>query len=216
MHIAVLGGTFDPVHYGHLRAAEEAREALGLDRIVFMPASNPPHKPDEQRAAPEIRLDMVRLAAADNPGFEVSSLEIERGGKSYTIDTVNELKGRAGNDIEVSLVMGTDSFNEITSWLRYRELLELVNIIVVPRPGSVAPRLVDALPVEVARNFWYDSVTESYRNSAGRNITYLETTTFDISSSDIRMRVKEGRSIRYLLPPAVAEHIVRHGLYKKG
>jgi nicotinate-nucleotide adenylyltransferase len=214
MHIAVMGGTFDPIHYGHLRVAEEVREDFGLDRVIFIPAYIPPHKPDEGKTPPELRIEMVRLAVAGNPGFEVSSIEIERGGKSYTIETVKELKKKGEKDLEISLIMGTDSFNDITSWMDYRELLELANIIVVPRPGYAAEKLAEALPVELARKFRYDSATESYINLAGRSVTYLETARFDISSSDIRRRVKEGRSIRYLLPPQVADHIAKHGLYK--
>ncbi len=214
MHIAVLGGTFDPIHYGHLRVAEEVREDLDLDRIIFMPAAIPPHKPDEQTTPPEFRIEMVRLAVSGNAGFEVSPMEIERGGKSYTIDTVRGLEKRGEKDLEISLIMGADSFNEITSWMDYRELLELANIIVVSRPRYAAEKLAEALPVELARKFWYDSVTGSYKNSAGKSVTYLGTTRFDISSSDIRRRVKEGKSIRYLLPPPVADHIAKHGLYK--
>jgi len=215
MHIAVIGGTFDPIHYGHLRVAEEVREDFGLDRVIFMPAAIPPHKPDEGTTPPELRVEMVRLAIADNPGFEVSSIEVERGGKSYTIDTVKEIKKGGEKDLVISLIMGSDSFNDITSWMDYRELLELANIIVVPRPGYAAEKLAEALPVDLARKFRYDSATESYINSAGRSVTYLETARFDISSSDIRRRVREGMSVRYLLPPQVADHIAKHGLYKK-
>ncbi len=216
MHIAVLGGTFDPIHYGHLRVAEEVREGLGLDRIIFMPASLPPHKPDESRTQPNLRLEMVRLAAGDNPGFEASSLEIERGGKSYTIDTVKELKKGREKGLEISLIVGTDSFNEITSWKDYRELLDLANFIVVSRPNYPVEKPAEALPVELARKFRYDPATDSYLNSCGKSVTYPGTTLYDISSSDIRRRVREGSSIRYLLPPSVIEFIMKHGLYRAG
>ncbi|MBI1912605.1 MAG: nicotinate-nucleotide adenylyltransferase [Deltaproteobacteria bacterium] len=213
MKIAVIGGTFNPIHYGHLRIAEEAREALGLDKVAFMPTYITPHKADETLSSPLTRLEMVKLAIKDNPCFVASDLEVKRGGRSYTIETVTELKDNLP-DTEISLIIGNDSFNDITSWYRYEELFRLVSFIVIPRPGYPIKSPDEALPVELAKNFWYDSKTDSYRNSNGNTITYLDTTLLDISSSDIRKRVRAGRSIKYLVPDIIIEYIAKLGLYK--
>jgi len=214
MRLAVIGGTFNPIHYGHLRAAEEVREALGVDKMLFIPACTPPHKADEPVVSPEARLEMTRLATEGNPFFEVSDMEVKRGGRSYTIETVRALKSERGPGIEVLLVTGSDSFNDITTWCEYEELVSLASFVVVARPGYAVKTPAEALPVELARKFWYDSSVDAFVNSGGNTITYLKTTLFDISSSEIRDKVKEGRSIRYLLPSAVERYISSNGLYR--
>jgi nicotinate-nucleotide adenylyltransferase len=214
MRIAVLGGTFNPIHYGHLRVAEEARESLGLDRVLFIPTNIPPHKDVPDLIPAETRLEMVRTAIEDNPGFEVSDIEISRGGSSYTIDTVKDLLGRGGEGLKVSLIIGNDSFNDITSWFEYEELFTLASFIIVPRPGYPVRKPDSVLPVELAGKFWYDSSSGSYVDSAGNSLTYLDATLLDISSSDIRDRVRNGRSIKYLLPDGVINCIREKGLYR--
>lgn len=213
MHIAVLGGTFNPVHYGHLRIAEEVREALGLDKALFIPTSLTPLK-EEEPISPEARLEMLKLAIRDNPHFEASDIEIKRGGRSYTVDTVRELK-RGDKGLKISLVVGNDSFNTIASWCEYEELFKSANFVVVQRPGYPVKKPGEALPVELARKFWYDSNADSFMNSYGNSLTYLSTTLLDISSSEIRRRVKEGGSIRYLLPDSVIDYIVKKGYYRQ-
>ncbi|MDO8425896.1 MAG: nicotinate-nucleotide adenylyltransferase [Deltaproteobacteria bacterium] len=213
MRIAVLGGTFNPVHYGHLRIAEEVREALGLDKALFIPTSLTPLK-EEEPISPEARLEMLKLAIRDNPHFEASDIEIKRGGRSYTVDTVRELK-RADKGLKISLVVGNDSFNTIASWCEYEELFKSANFVVVQRPGYPVKKPGEALPVELARKFWYDSNADSFMNSYGNSLTYLSTTLLDISSSEIRRRVKEGGSIRYLLPEGVIDYITKKGYYRQ-
>ena len=223
MRIAVFGGTFNPIHFGHLRAAEEVLEKSGMEKVVFMPSAVPPHKAEAPETAPEARFEMLLLAIMDNPRFEVSDIEIRRGGRSYTIDTVKELKEKypkthksASNakDLSVSLIVGSDSFNDITTWCEYEALLETASFIVVARPGSPVKKIAEALPVELARKFWYDSSSGAYMNPSGTSVTYIATTPLDISASDIRRRVREGLSVRYLMPREVHEHIVRKGLYR--
>lgn len=211
MRIALLGGTFNPVHYGHLRVAEEAREKLGLDRVVFMPTFITPHKLKDSLTSPELRYELVRLAIEDNPGFAVSDLELRRGGRSFTVDTVRELKKDAES---VSLIIGNDSFNDITAWYEYQELFRLSSFIVVPRPNYPLKKPEEVLPVELAREFWYDSQVEAYVNPSGNSITYLDTTLMDISSSDIRQRIRKGLSVRYLLPGNVIGFLEAEGLYR--
>lgn len=213
MHIAIIGGTFNPIHYGHLRIAEEVREALSLDKVLFIPTSQPPHKDDGSLIPPEHRLEMVRLSTSDNPFFEVSNIEIKRGGRSYSVETLRALR-KENPGFEWSFIVGTDSFNDITTWREYEELFRLTNFVVVSRPGHPIKKIGEVLPIELARGFWYDESKGVYLNPAGRFVAYLETTCLDISASAIRRMVKEGSSIRYLLPPGVEEYIQRERLYR--
>lgn len=213
MHIAVFGGSFNPIHFGHLRIAEEVREGLGPDKVIFMPAATPPHKPDEKQALAKDRLAMIKLAIEDNPGFEASDMEMMRGGLSFTIDTVRELK-KDKQGLKISLILGDDSFNGISTWCEYETLLEMAHFIVVPRPGYGAKKIGEALPVELARKFWYDGAAGSYQNSFGTSVTYFDTTLMAVSSSGIREEIKQGRSARYLLPEKVIRYIVENGLYR--
>lgn len=213
MHIAIIGGTFNPIHYGHLRIAEEVREALSLDNVLFIPTFQPPHKDDGSIIPPEHRLEMVRLATRRNPFFEVSDMEIKRRGRSYSVETLRALR-KENPGFEWSFIIGTDSFNDIATWCEYEELFRLTNFVVVPRPGHPVKKIGEVLSVELTRGFWYDRNKGVYLNPSGRFVAYLETTRLDISASVIRRLVKEGRSIRYLLPQAVEEYIKREGLYR--
>ncbi|TAN64359.1 nicotinate (nicotinamide) nucleotide adenylyltransferase [bacterium] len=214
MHIAVFGGTFNPIHFAHLRIAEEVRERLSPEKVLFVPAFIPPHKDADTAAPATRRLEMVRLAIAGNPAFEASDIELRRLGVSYTIDTVRELKtSNAG--LSISLIVGSDSFNSITTWRDFDGLIKEASFVVVPRPGNAVLQPSEALPVELAEKFWYDAVKGAYCNQYGTGVIYLETTLMDISSSGIRKRFMEGRSAKYLLPYNVIEYILGHGLYKK-
>ncbi|MBI2414070.1 MAG: nicotinate-nucleotide adenylyltransferase [Deltaproteobacteria bacterium] len=212
MRIAIIGGTFNPIHYGHLRIAEEAREALSLDKVIFMPANIAPHKV-ESPAPTDARLEMIRLSIAGNPSFELSDIEIKRGGRSFTIDTLRALKQKDGS-LDISLIIGNDSFNDITTWCEYESLFESASFIVVERPGYPVKKPGEVLPVELARKFWYDADKGKFLNSFGTTLTYLATTLMDIASSDVREKVKQGASVRYLLPDPVIEYILKTGLYK--
>lgn len=215
MNIGLLGGTFNPIHYGHLRLAEEVREAMGLDKVLFVPAFIPPHKPDEKITPAGKRLEMVRLAIRDNPGFESSDIEIKRGDRSYTVVTLRELKERGPKELSVSLIIGTDSFNDITTWCEYEEIFELSGLVVVERPGYPVKKIAEVVPEGLARKFRYERDNDSYVSSYGTAVTYLKTTLMEISSSGIRERVRAGLSIRYLLPGAVADYIEEEGLYRR-
>lgn len=212
MRIAIIGGTFNPIHYGHLRIAEEAREALSLDKVIFMPANIAPHK-TESPAPTDARLEMIRLSIAGNPSFELSDIEIKRGGRSFTIDTLRALKQKDGS-LDISLIIGNDSFNDITTWCEYESIFESASFIVVERPGYPVKKPGEVLPVELARKFWYDADKGKFLNSFGTTLTYLTTTLLDIASSDVREKVKQGASVRYLLPDPVIEYILKTGLYK--
>ncbi len=214
MRVGVLGGTFNPIHFGHLRAAEEAREAAGLDKVIFMPTFLTPHKADEVGTSAKVRCEMISLAIADNNAFELSDIEIKRGGVSYTIDTVKELIKTGNKGTEVNLIVGADAFSDISSWCDFEALFTLASFIIVGRPGFPAKKPGDALPVELAGRFWYDGATGAYINYHGNSLVYVDGVPLDISSSDVRKRVKENASIRYLVPDGVERYIRSAHLYR--
>ncbi|HSK51674.1 MAG TPA: nicotinate-nucleotide adenylyltransferase [Clostridia bacterium] len=196
--IGMLGGTFDPVHVGHLAVAEEVREALGLERIVFVPAALPPHKVDRPVTAPEHRAAMVELAIADNPAFALSRIELERAGPSYTVDTLETLAAGMGDPASLVLIMSAEAFREFRTWRRPERILELARVAVVPRDGYPA-----ASRAFLAEHF------PGYEDRA----VFLPGPRLRLSASDLRERAARGRSLRYLVPDAVASYIGDHALY---
>lgn len=189
----IFGGTFNPVHAGHLINLEFVRDQLQLDRILLIPAKEPVHKTINDSITPSQRLDMLKLAIEGNPYFEASSLEITRSEPSYTLYTINDMKEIYPED-EFFLIIGSDSFNELDTWKSYAEILKIVNIAVMKRPGD--PELRKDL---VALSF---------------NVIIIENPEIEISSTMIRERVKLGKSIRYLVPEPVINYIDSRGLYK--
>ncbi|MBI5442633.1 MAG: nicotinate (nicotinamide) nucleotide adenylyltransferase [Deltaproteobacteria bacterium] len=198
MNVGVFGGTFDPVHLGHLRVAEEAREALGLDRVVFVPSRIPPHKMAAEIAPPELRLEMVRRAVESNPYFEVSELEIAREGPSYSVVTLRELRRGLAPGDRLWFLLGEDAFRDIHTWHCFSELFEQADIAVLRRPppsGPIEP------PASLA---WEFAPSEAgFRHRSGREVRFVPVTLLDISSTRIRRALEEGQSVRYLVPDAV-------------
>ena len=190
MKLGMLGGTFDPIHLGHLRAAENAREAFALDRVAFVPAAEPPHRPRPVSSALD-RFAMVALATAGHASFVASDLEIGREGPSYTVDTVGALLG--DGPASLFLIVGSDTFGEMKAWRDAARIFALCEIAVVPRPG-----VEDAAPVPPF---------------AGARVSRVPGPTLAISATAVRGRVREGRSVRYLVPDAVADYIAKRGLY---
>ncbi len=195
----ILGGTFDPIHFGHLVLAEKAREAFQLEKVIVVPAAIPPHKIGEVATEAQHRLKMVELAIEGSPWFEVSTVELEREGLSYSIDTIRELKKKF-SDPEAALIMGFDSLLELHSWKNYQSILEESKIITAFRPGY--PVLTD--------NQHWPSFLKPYRHQ----ILVLEAPLLDISSTWLRVELMYGRSIRYLVPDRVIDYIVANGLYR--
>jgi nicotinate-nucleotide adenylyltransferase len=212
MKTGILGGTFNPIHNAHLRIAEESRDFFGLDRVIFIPAATPPHKPQVGELSFANRLEMVRLATADNPFFSVSDMEGVRGGRSYSVDTLRALRAADPQD-ELFFIMGADSFNDISSWRDYAAIFALCNVICVQRPGSTINSLAKALPVAMAGEFCYDAAAKRLSHSSGHGVYALDDVLLDISSSQIRLLASAGRSIRYLLPDAVEHYIKEQRLY---
>lgn len=195
----IIGGTFDPIHFGHLILAEKAREAFNLKKVVFVPAAIPPHKIGEVLTSAEDRLQMVQLAVAGNPFFEVSAVELERDGPSYTVDTIKQLK-KAGYGSDAAFIMGFDSLLELHTWKNYQELLNETKIITAFRPGY---------PILKDDNEW-PKFLRPYREQ----IMLLEAPLLDISSTWLRVEMMYGRSIRYLVPEPVRDFIEKHNLYR--
>ncbi len=200
--VGLLGGTFDPIHVGHLIVVRAARETLGLDRFVLIPSANPPHKLDNRVTPAEHRLEMVRLAVADEPGLEVSDCEIRRPGPSYTIDTIAEVRRNLGDQAEIVWLIGSDSLPELPSWHRAAELVDACRIVTAGRPGWERPD-TQAL-AETLRQDQIDRLLADC----------IETPLIDISATDVRRRVSRGLSVRWLVPEAVRNHIHARKLYR--
>ncbi len=214
--LGILGGTFNPIHYAHLAAAEEVRSRLELDRILFVPSYLPPHKLEEDVPSAVQRLEMVKLAIADNPSFEPSDIEINRGGKSYTIDTIEALQ-ETNPDVELYFIIGLDSFLDIQTWHDWKKLLTLCCFVVLSRPGY---RFIDLVKIDFMKHAEKELASLDAGHLAhtmvrsGALIIWLEMVPlYDISSTDIRRRVKQGRSIKYLLPETVEIYIMNNRLY---
>jgi nicotinate-nucleotide adenylyltransferase len=207
--VGLLGGTFNPVHLAHLRAAEEVREALALERVEFILSAVPPHKTGRELAAVEHRRRMLELAIADDPHFGVNTSELERGGRSYSIDTIRICQAREP-DARFTFILGSDAFAEIESWRDFAEIFATCDVCVMSRPGVA----VDKPPIAVESTFCYDSHRGVYTHRSGHRLVFLPITPLMIAASDIRARHASGRSIRYLVPAAVRAYIVDHSLYR--
>jgi nicotinate-nucleotide adenylyltransferase len=211
MRIGLFGGSFNPIHLGHLRAAEEDREAIGLDLIYFVPAASPPHKPPMGLAPADHRLQMVRLATKGNRYFMVSDVEVRRSGSSFTIDTVRYFRATMRAQPELYLIMGADQFAELDTWKEADELAGLCNIIVHTRLGE--KQLGAEASVAMLSRFGYTSQDNVYRHCSGHTLNFVSSTFFPISATLIRRKLAVGESIRYLVPSDVADYIERHAPY---
>jgi nicotinate-nucleotide adenylyltransferase len=206
--IGLFGGTFDPIHYGHLRTAFELLQGLKLSQIRFLPAGNPPHR--EQPLAPaELRVQMVRAAVSGQPGFVVDDRETRREGMSYSVDTLMELRADHPQH-SLCLLLGMDAFLGLPTWHRWREIFELCHVVVAHRPGWKAPMMGPLGKLMVDRGT--GSVRELHGSLAGR-IYVQAVTQLEIASTDLRAVVSAGRDLRYLVPEAVRDIIVASGCY---
>jgi len=196
--IGIMGGTFDPIHYGHLVAAEMARAEFKLSKVLFIPTGTPPHKDRRDISAAELRYEMVKLAIQDNREFDISRLEIEREGPSYTVETLRVLR-RMWPEHELYFITGSDALLEIFSWREAEEIFTLVQYIGAARPGFDA-------------SDFFLKVQHEHPETQGK-IHYLEVPALAISSTDIRARVRHGQPIRYLLPESVRLYLEQRGLY---
>jgi nicotinate-nucleotide adenylyltransferase len=215
--IGVLGGTFNPIHVGHLRAAEEVAEALGLERVLLVPSAQPPHKAnggDSPLAPGALRLAWVEAACAGNPRLCASDVEIARGGASYTVDTLRELADRHAS--RPVFIVGSDAFAELGTWREPKQLFALADFAVMARPGTPG-RLTDWIPASLRGDFELDADGAAARHRATAcHVRAVAISALAVSSSDIRDRVGRGLSIRYLVPEAVRRDIESCGVYASG
>ena len=193
MKIAIMGGTFNPIHNAHLLSAEQVRDGLGFDTMLFIPSARPPHKDHRDIIDPEHRYQMTVLATKAHPHFEVSRIELDRVGPSYAIQTVKELQAFYGTGCELAFVIGADSLIDFKIWKNFDEILNLCQFIATTRP-----------------NYSFDRVPPDLRD----RVVFFPVTAFDVSSTEIRRRIRAGKSIRYLVPQAVAAYIEGRQLYR--
>jgi nicotinate-nucleotide adenylyltransferase len=211
--VAVFGGSFNPIHYGHLLLADEVLELLGLDRVLFVPAASPPHKPATQLAPAADRFEMVRLAIAGHPRFAVSDLELRRTGPSYTVDTLQALT--TGDD-ELFLVIGSETFLDLLSWREPRRVASLARLVVIPRAGSAFdPESAAAQKVlrEVGIEGGFVHVGAGPARPP-RGVLVVHAASLPLSASELRRRVREDRSLAFRMPPAAIEYVRTRGLYR--
>ncbi|PLY03902.1 MAG: nicotinate (nicotinamide) nucleotide adenylyltransferase [Desulfuromonas sp.] len=211
MRIGLLGGTFNPIHYGHLHIAEEVMASCALDQVWFVPAYRPPHKALAGEVSYVDRLAMVRLAIAGDERFQVCTIEGERGGTSYSVETLEQLHERHPQ-YEFFFIMGLDSFQEIGLWREYPRLFDLANIVVTARPGF-SGSLRELLPVAIAGRFCYDSDSKKLLCDSGFSLIAVTHTCRDISSTEVRQLLAARRDCEGKIPAAVIDYIQQHELY---
>jgi len=200
--LGLLGGTFDPIHYGHLDAADAARRALSLDEILFVPAHDPPHKADDPRASAFHRFALISLALDGLTGCRVSDLELIREGQSYTVDTLRTLHAEGWRPSQLFFILGTDAFADIATWREYPQVLDAANFVVIARPGTTGDAALARTPELRPR-----------LTAGDTRIVLVEARTRDVSSTIIRRRLAAQQPIDGLVPAAVARHILAHQLY---
>jgi nicotinate-nucleotide adenylyltransferase len=212
--LGVMGGTFDPVHYGHLRLAEEAAEHLALERVRWVPSGSPAHRAVPRTAARH-RLEMVRIAVQSNARFEFDAAEARATSPQFTIDTLRRLRGELGDSVPITLIIGADQLYKLDTWRAWQDLFAFAHCAVGERPGYPLAR--ERLPLTVAEELVRREARRSAiaTEPAGR-IVLFPMTSLAISASDLRQRLAGGASVRYLLPPEVLAYIESHGLYREG
>lgn len=194
----IFGGSFNPIHYGHLMICEYIKEEMGLDKVIFIPTGNPPHK--ELELSAKDRYEMVRLAISPNPDFEISDIETTRVKKSYTVDTIRELK-KIYKEEKLYFLIGLDSLFQLKTWMKIEDLSQEIEFVVALRPGYLDKEEI---------NKEIDFLRENF----GTKINLIKTPLYEISSTDLRDRIREGKSLRYLIPKKVLDYIEESGFYK--
>ncbi len=213
MKVGILGGTFNPIHVGHLRAAEEIGEDLALEKVYLIPSGMPPHKTQAPIADFSHRLEMVRLASALSPLLDVWDIEGKRGGFSYSIETLKSFHSFFGPGLELFFIIGTDAFLEIRTWKEHQNLFNYASFVVISRPGHTT-ELFAAFLDSLGVGFQWNPKAEWFGHPSGTAVLRKDITLMDISASTIREKVTNGKSIRFLVPEAVREYIEKTGIYR--
>ena len=211
--IGLFGGTFNPIHLGHLRGAEEIWQAFQLEEVVFVPSSIPPHKVTEKVIEAKHRLEMVKLATSSNPHFSTSDLELSRSGRSFSIDTIRSFRER--HEDTFFFILGGDAFVEIETWKNFQDLFSLCHFIVMARPGSQKNIPSSPFPKTLIPDFRYDSGEKAWIHLSGHRVFFKEISFLDISSTKVREFIEKGETVKYLIPAEVEAYIQEHGLYRK-
>ena len=209
--IGILGGTFDPIHFGHLRPALDMQQALGFEELRLLPCRQPPHR-DLPHATPEQRLTMLQLATLGEAGLCIDERELHRDGPSYMVDTLLSLRAELGDEYSLALLIGMDALHGLDRWQRWRELVDLCHLVVATRPGWSVPQ--QGVVVDLVRERQVEDAVQLCELPAGK-LMFCPVTSLDIAASRIRALVADGKSARYLLPDAVLEYIQMTGLYQK-
>ena len=209
--LGLLGGTFDPIHYGHLDAADAARAALALDEIRIIPSHDPPHRPIDPRASRFHRFAMAALAVNDRPGCRVSDMEVGRDGPSFTVDSLHALRARGWRPSQLFFILGADAFAEIATWKAFPSVLDAAHFVVIARPGTTLNEALARTPQLADRAGAADPALD---NGGGTRILLVPANTRAVSSTDIRSRLAAQQPIEDLVPSSVARHILTHHLYQ--
>jgi nicotinate-nucleotide adenylyltransferase len=218
--IGLFGGTFNPIHLGHLRAAQEVKDGFGLAKVYFIPSAIPPHKGFSGLAKAQDRYQMLAEAIYDNPGFVASDVEIKREGRSYTIDTVLHFLSILEKDTPCYLIVGSDAFLEIDTWKSYRELFDLIPFIVMKRPSEISGpgdfynTLAQFITSNITGGYELSKDASCFQHAVKKPVCFYDVTPMDISSTRIRDRVRQGLSVKYLVPDVVDKYIQTKGLYQ--
>ncbi len=214
--IGLMGGTFNPIHLGHLRAAEEIAETLKLDQVYFVPAAKPPHKEPKPLVSYWRRLEMIKLAVSDRPGFWASDLESQLPAPSYTINTLRAFKKIWSARSSIFFLVGLDSFMSLPCWHESRQLISLASFVVFGRAGIKLglDDMGQMLTRDIDAGIKWNQAKQSFRGRAIKPIYYLPGGRLEISSTDLRRRLEAGASVRYLVPETVRTYIEQHGLYR--
>jgi len=219
--LGLFGGSFNPIHNGHLAIARDVRARMNLARILFIPTGDPPHKHNRSLAPAQVRREMVRLAVANTSEFDVSTIEIDRTGKSYSIDTVREIRGQYGQSWEIFFIIGLDAFLDFPTWRNPEAILKICHVVVVPRPGQVFRALAN---LSLCPNLDPESLAQLDTGAIERleiavpdalGITCLSISPCPISASEIRRRIRNGLPLANMLPPSVESYILQHSLYQE-
>ena len=220
LRLGLLGGSFNPIHNGHLAIARQTREALGLDRILFIPTGQPPHKHSGSLAPAQDRYEMVRLAIASDPTLAISDVELRRPGKSYSIDTVRLLQQEYGAQTQLFFLVGLDAFLDFPSWRDPQALLELCQFVILSRPGQSfrslsTVRLLPPIPYPSLADLDAERISQITAPLSTQGLICLKLPPCPISASDIRARIRQGLPVANLLPPPVESYILQHHLYQE-
>jgi len=224
MRVGLFGGTFNPIHNGHLQVAKELKDGFPLDKIIFIPSAIPPHKETEDVASAQDRLRMLDIAISANPvfaeSFSISDIELQRSGPSYTIDTVSEYLLQSTDKKQSYLIMGMDAFFEIDTWKSYHDLFQIIPFIIMSRPGKIQnaatgnEKTLEAfIQSHISSSYRYFPMEKICKHPDKKPVYYFHVTPIDISATNIRLLIKKGTPIQSMLPPGVMDYIKLKGLY---